>query len=140
MKTTHKKRLLKLADFLYTLPRNRFDFSTWVGDDWDGKANLACGTTACALGWATTMPEFRRLGLMLKHDDWCSYVSMVDDVRDDIVSGPELAAARVFGLDADEYRYLFTPRDYADNPRGLPNTATAKMVARRIREFVRRQT
>jgi len=63
------KRLLKLADFLEKLPekkrKGKFDMDTFgkhVGPHHPKKYNY-CGTSACALGWATTSPYFRRLGL-----------------------------------------------------------------------------
>ncbi len=66
--TTQKEyddRLLLLADFLDKLPPERFNYAAWVGHDWKEMEDLSCGTTACALGWAATMPEFRKLGLRL---------------------------------------------------------------------------
>lgn len=58
-------RLEALAAFLDTIPPDKFNYSEWVDRDWKGKPDLSCGTKACALGWATTMPEFRKLGLHL---------------------------------------------------------------------------
>lgn len=60
MKKVYAKRLLKLADFLEALDPEDFDYSTWCNARWTGEPS--CGTTACALGWATAMPCFRRLG------------------------------------------------------------------------------
>jgi len=62
---TGLRRLLKLADYVANLPRERFNFSHFVSSDWKGTIDFSCGTTACALGWATTMPFFRNLGLHL---------------------------------------------------------------------------
>ncbi|MGH7749129.1 MAG: hypothetical protein ACREQ5_30855, partial [Candidatus Dormibacteria bacterium] len=63
---TGNARLLRLADFLENdVPADRFDFAHWVGKDWAGAPDLSCGTSACALGWATTIPEFQALGLKL---------------------------------------------------------------------------
>jgi hypothetical protein len=56
------KRLRKI---LAKVPRERFDMNRWVGADWKGAKNLSCGTSACAAGWATTDPWFRRRGLRL---------------------------------------------------------------------------
>lgn len=133
-----RARLLKLADFLEKLPRKRFDYGRWVGVDWDGKPDLSCGTTACALGWATTIPSFRRLGLRLRKLG--GTVSVVELENDD---GQEThwsaAAMNVFGLDANEAFYLFLPgfglagMKY-HSPR---HDATAKQVAKHIRRFVK---
>lgn len=50
--------LEELADFLEKLPKGRFDYGRWVGANWRGAADLSCGTTACAFGWAATLhPE-----------------------------------------------------------------------------------
>lgn len=65
MKKHHGRRLLKLADRIEILPRKRFIIHSWVGEGWNGSSGFSCGTSACAMGWATTMPEFRRLGLRL---------------------------------------------------------------------------
>lgn len=62
------RRILKLADYVEKIPRGRFDFERFVGEDWTGDPKLSCGTTACALGWATTMPLFKKLGLRLHRD------------------------------------------------------------------------
>lgn len=75
-------RLTVLADFLDALPTGVFNLSNWineevgmdfVSDEGTGQiaANLsteemhACGATACAFGWACTIPEFQKLGLTL---------------------------------------------------------------------------
>jgi len=47
-------RLLILANYLETLPDERFFMGSWFND---------CGTTACAMGHATNIPQFRDLGL-----------------------------------------------------------------------------
>ncbi len=50
-----KDLLLKLADLLDTVPNEQFDYTRWVCGEL-GKVG-ACGTAACALGWATMIPE-----------------------------------------------------------------------------------
>lgn len=57
-----RRRLRKLAEFLRTrVPRKRFDMG-FFGDE--GFAENKCGTSACALGWATVC--FPRSGLRMK--------------------------------------------------------------------------
>lgn len=51
-KQVSNNRLLKLAAFLDTVPPERFKYDTWAGEDWKGKPDLSCGTTACALSAA----------------------------------------------------------------------------------------
>lgn len=104
---TFRRRLLKLADFLDALPPERFDFGVWAGDDWKGAPDLSCGTTACALGWATTIPEFARLGLRLvKGRGRAHYVTIGRDHKEDASYS---AAYKVFGVTTEEFEYLFLP-------------------------------
>jgi hypothetical protein len=137
---TTKARLLRLAAFLDKLPAKRFDYNHWVGLDWEGKPDLSCGTTACALGWATTMPFFRKLGL---------YIGPRDDVCLKGAPRPEWwredmsikSAMTVFGLDKVMTELLFVPNSVADIGDRVvcsPDSgATAKGVARHIRKVVR---
>jgi hypothetical protein len=72
-KETTYKRLMKLADFLDTVPPKHFDMEDYTRGLWtdDGEfsakrlTNHECGTSACALGWAATIPEFKKAGLTL---------------------------------------------------------------------------
>lgn len=124
----NKKRLLKLADFLETVPRKRFDMQTWVGDEWKGKEDLSCGTSACAMGWATTIPSFRKLGLRLQR----SYVwghSPAYGSRYGLD-----AAQKFFEIDLQTATLLFAPaKEYKD---GSISKITPKQVAKRIRKVV----
>ena len=138
------RRLLKLADFLDALPDERFSFRHFVDDDvWKGKTDLSCGTTACAIGWATTMPMFRKLGLrMLKPDRYRSATPGIvgDDCFFTYDGGYEVGACdraceRLFGLSAKETEQLFIP-DYYGERGGLSERATRKEVSDNIRAFV----
>src|SRR5260221_3731316 len=78
------RRLRKLADYMDSLPREaaeHFDMKSWlanIGKDSEhglrstqqvGIRELSyCGTTACALGWACTIPSFKRAGVRLMHN------------------------------------------------------------------------
>lgn len=136
----YKNRLLKLADFLDKLPRSRFNYASWVGKDWKGKKDLSCGTTACALGWATTMPTFRKLGLRMFVDryDGDGYVGILSEEDE----GDCYASEKIFGLGINEHLYLFTPAAdapmyLADLPRSPGHRATPEQVAKHIRRFVK---
>lgn len=140
-RTTSDRRLLKLAAFLDTVPRQRFNYETWVGASWQGAPDLSCGTTACALGWAASMPTFRRLGLHLvaipgvnPNSEWESGAYVVYGNLE-----AEEAGAALFGLTFDESVFLFGPDTSLE---GLAwqspgSTATAKQVATHIRKFVK---
>jgi len=135
----NKRRLLALADKLEEVPRDRFNFSSWVGEDWGGKQDLSCGTTACALGWATTIPMLRKAGLYLRKSR-----SRFSKDRGEVVlkglkrvkDGCDLnhisirSAAVVFGITTEDARDLFIP--------GFRFSAniTPKQLAKHIREFV----
>ena len=137
----HPKRLLKLADYLEKRVENKkFDMGTWgshVGDH-DPKKDNFCGTTACAMGWATMIPSFQKLGLVGEwrpvHEDDCAgdevkHSQMIHlfaktgraIVRDDAIG----VAQRLFGITYKEAAHLF----YYGGSR--------KEVVRHIREFVK---
>ncbi len=134
-------RLLRLAEFLENLPPERFDYSRWVGKDWEGKPDLSCGTTACALGWAATMPEFQELGLSLG--------VIYSDIGGVFLNGfysPREAARVAFGLSPVEYAFLFDPVAAADIGEDDPDIylwsppsrdASAAEVAGHIRKYVK---
>lgn len=123
------RRLLALARFLEKLPINRFSYNRWVGNDWRGKPDLSCGTTACAMGWATTMPRFRRLGLVMNslgvpvlRDHW----------------GLE-AAEKLFALTPKQAEFMFIPSRSYRQELSPGISATASEVAAHIRRFVARR-
>jgi hypothetical protein len=127
------RRLAKLSKFLCTkVPKDRFDYGHWVGAHWKGKADLSCGTSACAAGWATTIPEFRRRGLNLvhdanqMHDDYGGHVVFYDGY---VYRSGISAVARFFGLDFEDARMLFAPHY------GEP-THSAEFVADKIDHFI----
>lgn len=123
------RRLLKLASFLRTLPRKRFDYTTWVGEDWQGAQDLSCGTTACALGWAATMPAFRRLGVRLKKRAWGGGQVALRGLH----RGSIEVAMYIFALDHHEAHHLFTPEGKEGDG------TTPKQVAKKIERFVKQR-
>lgn len=156
------KRLLKLADFLDTVPRRAFNFRSITRvkhkhikrygfasfedvSEEDLRANVKshsykeCETTACALGYCSVIPSFRRLGLRLVDGD-------VVLAGDDTLANFGVARM-IFSISSDEAMLLFNPGDMAceyvedkylnDRIHPLPGTATAKQVANNIRKFVK---
>jgi hypothetical protein len=133
----YRKRLLVLADFLKTVPKKRFDFKHWVGLDWAGDPKLTCGTTACALGWATTIPMFKRLGMYLgKAENYVEVGICLKGIGVDEDHFEEIGM-KIFGLRNEEMHLLFVPRMMGGNESSLGSDATAKDVARHIRKFVK---
>lgn len=148
----HAKRLLKLADKLETVPPNEFDLGFWFMPDNRNKKD--CGATACAFGWACSIPSFKRAGLtrdVKAHEGngvvfsptsqaelrdcrlevnatGCQYMSASDKCKD------FCAASLFFGISSKDVDYLFTDDEY---DRG--NKTTPKQVAKRIRKFVRQR-
>lgn len=107
-----KGRLLKLAALLDTVPRRRFDMGTWGVASKVIKDKPVCATRACALGWATAIPEFKRAGLQLVQDYEGSTGADVY-FKDRIGSD----AGRVFfGLTDEQADWLF--HDGAEDPKG----------------------
>lgn len=120
------RRLLVLADFLDRLPWHRFDLTSWVGCAWKGAQDLSCGTTACALGWAATIPEFRDLGLRLRRngEPGGNGFPTVDGLD------PYATASVIFGLTLEEFDRLFIP---FNGPGRHPMNANPGRVANVIR-------
>ena len=81
MQKFHIDRLEKLYAFMGTVKPTKFYFGEWAVAESEETANInACGTTACAMGWAGSMPEFRKRGLKLvwEKDIGSGYVEFVD--------------------------------------------------------------
>lgn len=123
------KRLLQLAEFLEKLPRDKFDFSTWGRES-------SCGTVACALGWAPSMPFAKNMGIRLKAE------FLGHEVMSFFMNGrfvTEFTVSKeLFGLYDGATLFLFTPTDKDDllGNNGLSMSSTAKKVAANIRRFV----
>lgn len=154
MNQVHAKRLLKLADFLDTLPRKRFDFDQFVGDDWKGTQDLSCGTTACAIGWMPAIPAFRRLGVRYKGTPQEQIGTAVDgtpiyesayvrvcmkDSREEYNTEVGVGE-QIFGLNRESFNHLFIPGYTGYGYSGLSEKATPKQVAKHIRKYVKAQT
>jgi hypothetical protein len=140
----NKERLMLVVKKLEELPPERFNFNVWVGTNWEGDPDLSCGTTACALGWATTIPELREAGLRLTKAICCTIVCIVfgDQMGVHSPNDASISAAKaVFELTNREASFLFVPNvlpsdfDKEDRP---GSEATAKEVAAHIKAFVER--
>jgi hypothetical protein len=121
-----KQRLLKLADFLENLKPRQFNLATWTVSCGEKTDDAACGTVACACGWATTIPSFRRAGFRLARR-----LSWTDPTP---VFGRERgwdAVKAFFDMNYGEANHLFSIESYSGGERTRPQT-----VAKRIRQVV----
>lgn len=143
MKAIYRKRLLKLADFLDTLPRAKFAFDVIAVEG--GKpmrealkaGKTRCGTVGCALGWAPAVFP-RQLRWQRVADDSKALAICPRGKPYDVNWGQWNTtvgtASRFFGLSNWEVNGLFHPMES-----GLGGDATPKQVARHIRKFVATQ-
>jgi hypothetical protein len=139
-KKHHAHRLRLLIEKLESLPRKAFDFSMWASGKLQSEPQ--CGTTACAGGWATTIPVFRRAGLFLVNT---SPHSDIQYANYDVLYSPEgkpdrerpfmyheghEAMAEVLGLTEDE-ACVFIPHgwDYGH--------VTRSSIVRRLKRLLR---
>jgi hypothetical protein len=151
----NKERLELVAKKLESLPPERFNYSSWIGKNWEGAQDLSCGTTACALGWAATIPELQEAGLRIvaARDEVydLSYPYVALSTRRQVVPMYEanhesvVAAMWVFELTEDEVSFLFMPEspqaheeheEAEEHCTALVDTATATEVAAHIRKFI----
>ncbi len=113
------ERLMALRTYLLNLPAGAvFDMNTWGAAN-DEPTEDYCGTAACALGWAATMPEFKAMGLSLCWEkrpsgNWRADVVMVNDDYPFGVLDLE-AAVTIFGISIDDARWLFVPMKYRNS-------------------------
>ena len=124
-----KKKLLKLADFLETkIPKrgwkNWFNLTEWAQAGWVEKE---CGTTACAMGWATIC--FPRSDLRLTIHE-LSYGKVVELQYKGYMGF--CAAAKFFNIGENQAEFLFSEWAYLNEAGASPT-----VVAKRIREFVK---
>jgi hypothetical protein len=148
----YNRRLLKLADLLDNLPRKRFNFGSYGRvDDAAGEVNIlsrpeACGTTACALGWAPSLPFAKKQKIQLRSKRNKSYVPEYGEPAfyvDFLIRGrqidPMMVSLELFGLSSDQHCDLFIPGISINGfPENKPREkATPKQVARHIRKYVR---
>lgn len=113
----NKERLLRLADHLDAIDPIKFDLTDW-----------RCGTTACAIGHACDIPEFKEAGLKLAGVSYDSYpyadpCFLRECGWDAVVS--------FFDINYDDAEYLFEETAYDPVDKCNP-----KAVSNRIREFV----
>jgi hypothetical protein len=145
--------LLRLADKLegkgaYSdagpVPKVLFNMDAWIGEKLPEEqvskklkawleANVdsgveACGTAACACGWAASDPFFRMRGLGLRNIRGYAIDNPIFELAYEGADGYD-AAAQFFHIQYDHAEFLFGPEEYADG-------VGPHKVAKRIRQFV----
>lgn len=127
----NKDRLLTLANWLDRVDPERFCMSTWA-------SKHECGTTACAMGHACDVPEFKALGLKLM---WNQTAGVSFDTAHVVFPDSNGGAARIdmsaakalFDINDTQAEYLFASETEAGEHRG---DETPQIVAERIRGLV----
>jgi hypothetical protein len=119
-----RKRLLILANFLDTVPEEKFNLESWrdcspfSNRSDDALLDTACGTTGCAVGWACVIPELKAEGLSWQDNpQYMKYSSW-------------LAVQRFFDISDEVSQVLFSDSKYSLHHRGPKN------VANRIRNYL----
>lgn len=117
------RRLAILARHLRKVSPKKFDIRFWSG----------CGATACAFGHACSIPAFKKAGLRL-----VTVLFKLKSPRFDGLCGYAAANAfftlQPFGM-TTRSEWLFSPNAYSSG-----NATTAKEVARRIENFIRKES
>lgn len=117
--TIRADRLLKLADYLETVPRGQFVMAQFG----NGPYAKECGFSGCAIGWATHAKLFR--GLRFTSDTDGAGNPLVQYRNNESTWG---GLGQLFGVDGEVLKSdLF----------GYRLTGTPKQVSKRIRKFVR---
>lgn len=133
------RRLTLLADKIAVIPARRLNMTSWVSTDYRGNLETeelrvtvghshACGTAACALGWASTIPELD-LVLYTTGMGSLSVASTKYKMYDTLLRGTD-AGSVAFGITLQESAELFTPED-------MSHVSRAKVVGR-IRQLAAR--
>lgn len=122
------EKLEQLADFLMTVPPEKFDFSSYLsgmeqltltGQETATRLREECGTAGCAIGWAVA----------LWSDEWYSDCGFPHTKEP---HGSTLEDAAVFfGISEVESDELFIPYTNSDD------YLSPKQVAHRILEFIK---
>jgi hypothetical protein len=128
------RRLTKLADYMAKLPASankHFNMGSYfdhngdhqlVADNGLTKKHLMdCGTTACAFGWAATVPAFRKAGLSMDAEGEFSLRGCASIYCDEI-------AKTFFDIDSVQQAHLFGSRTFIKTP---------KQWAKYCREFIK---
>lgn len=115
------ERLTILAKFLETVPDDKLNMLSWRNNVAKNDVEVSdedlihdCNTTACAMGWACTIPEFKEAGLTYSVHGGCVvfYMKKPNSFTEVQYTAYE-AAQKLFKLtDYNTTTYLFSPLRY----------------------------
>ncbi len=158
------KRMLKLADVLNEVDPNHFYINDWffeleegrsiadtdTGDifeledaqvdpvlDPKGLCKHTCNTVACALGWAASIPEFRRAGLVIKDK-----TPTILDAKGHVQAEGFRAGSIFFDLAYDLAQEIFSEDGYpefVDSGETITPKVVSKRIHQEIKNFIRNQ-
>lgn len=140
-------RLLKiLADFLDSdaVAPEKFNLGTWIDEDIEAEtfpelelklkdSEIDCGYTACAIGWACTLPEFKEAGLRFDLGLNVPYVESEGEPQSGADWTSIAPLAKLFDTTTENITWLFLPQFYDETEE---NPITPKFVAERIRDLI----
>jgi hypothetical protein len=116
----HADKLLRLADFLETEVKDEwFNLKIFADEGFDIKT---CGTTACAWGWASQVPEWQSV-LTLKKSFSYHGLAVIYNEKYNFE-----AAQEFFNLNHQQCNFLFDPMYYS--------YTSKEYVIDRLRKFV----
>lgn len=131
-------RFIKLAETLEKIRFEQFHFGRWVGLNWsDDQEENMCGTSACSLGWASLLPEFKKINFKFKSNS----KFYLDDEQTSVGDyGTRNILAERLGINVQEFSHLFYPDSCAwvNNIllQGLSSRADPFEAGAHIRKFV----
>lgn len=137
---TPRERLRVLSKFLreFNTEEHKFEMNHWGIKEPDTEL-YACGTAACAAGWATTIPEFKAEGLKLVNDDGGDYYMIaLEDPKTHLKTLSFEALEEFFDITSDVAVDIFGGGRYTNNWGGFMSVrdVTPEMVADKIDNYL----
>lgn len=128
------KKTAQLLESLVEALRNLdddagFDMDIWTSKKLPESKDLHCGTSCCAIGLASTLPDWKEAGLELHERELFGYSSVFEPVFQGAHNFDAVAA--LLGISKLETQALFDPDFYS-----APNDLEPWEVADRIECFI----
>lgn len=107
-----------------------FNMNHWAKDKKPSNQQLSCGTQACAVGLATTLPSWKKEGVSLRQRNCGDGTTVFDiEIFGEITMYGGLA--HLLEITFEECEFLFCPGEYPDHHLHNPLA-----VAERIRKVI----